>query len=211
MVDRALRLTVRNFWTLFFAVAAVTVPLQLAYATAWHNVIAVRELHADIARFPPLRQVHSVGRSQLHDARLTYWVIVAVELVLLPLFVRAARRVVETDAAGGVPSALDALRGAFARGGGSVLRALARPGPLVTGLAVAVAVGALASAAGHLLIEPVGDDRAFAAVGLVDGVARALAAPFFLVIAALAAWPALSPSRRDREAGPGGANSPGGL
>jgi hypothetical protein len=138
-----------------------------------------------------------VGQSQLHDARVTYWVIVALELALLPLFVRAARRVAEADAAGRVTSALDAWRGALARRGGSVLRALARPGPLVTGVVVALAVGALAAGAGHLLIEPVGDDRAFAAVGLVDGTARALAAPFFLVIAALAAEPPGRPSPRE--------------
>lgn len=212
MVDRALRLTVRNFWTLFFVVGAVTVPLQVAYATAWHNVIAVRELHDDIAQFPPLRQVHSVGRDQLHDARLAYWVVVAVELALLPLLIRAARRVIESDARGELPSAPDAWRGALARGG-SLLRALARPGPLITGAVVALAVGALVTAAGRLLVEPVGDERAFAAVGLVDGVARAAAAPFFLVIAAVAAG---AGGRRAARAGtePGGrgrANSPPGL
>jgi hypothetical protein len=188
MIDRAARLTFRNFWTLFFVVAAITVPLQVAYATAWHNVIAVRELHGDIEEFPPLRQVHGVGQEQLQHSRTTYWVIVGVELALIPLLVRAAGRVLERDAAGEVASAADAWRAALGRRRSrSVIRALGRPGPLLTGAMIALAVGALVQVAGRLAIEPLGDERAFAGVGLVDGVARAAGAPFALVVAALCA------------------------
>jgi hypothetical protein len=187
MVDRALRLVFRNYWTIFFVVASVTVPLQVAYASVWHNVIAVRELHDDIAEFPPLRQVHGVGREQLRESRIAFWAIVAAELALIPLFVRATSRVLEVDGEKGVPSAVDAWRSALSRGRRrTTARALARPGPLITGALLALAVGALVQAAGRLLVEPLSDDRAFVGVGLVDGVARAAGAPFFLVVAALA-------------------------
>lgn len=206
MIDRALRLTFRNYWTLFFTVAALTVPLQVAYATIWHNVIAVRELQSRIEAFPPLRQVHGVGRAQLHEARVAFWVIVAIEIALLPVLVRAARRILEVDAAGGVTQIADAWRGAFARGG-SILKGLSRPGPLITGAAIAVIVGTLVLGGGRLLVEPIGDERAFAGIGLVDGVARAAGAPFFLVVAALASM------RPGTGAPPRGApaNSPAGL
>jgi hypothetical protein len=188
MIERAARLTVRNYWTLFFVVALVTVPLQVAYASVWHNVIAVRELHGDIEQFPPLRQVHSVGREQLRDSRLTYWAIVGIELALIPLMIRAAGRVVEEDAGGELSSAPHAWVAAFSRRHSrTVARALGHPGPLLTGAVVSVAVGALVQVGGRLLIEPLGDERAFAGVGLVDGVARAAGAPFFLVVAALLA------------------------
>ena len=188
MIDRAARLTVRNFWTLFFVVAAVTVPLQVAYASVFHNVIAVGELHGDIEQFPPQRQVHGVGREQLGQARIAYWAIVAAELALLPLLVRAADRVLERDERGAITSAPGAWAAALSRRRTrSVIRAVAHPGPLLTGLIVAVIIGALVQAGGRLLIEPLGDERAFAGLGLVDGVARAAAAPFALVVAALLA------------------------
>ena len=188
MIDRAARLTFRNFWTLFFVVAAITVPLQVAYASVWHNVIAVRELHGDIEDFPPLRQVHGVGREQLQQSRVTYWLIVGAELALVPLLIRATSRVLEQDAAGEITSAPEAWRAALGRRRSrSVVRALGRPGPLLTGVLLAVAVGALVQVAGRLAIEPLGDERAFAGVGVVDGVARAAGAPFALVVAALVA------------------------
>lgn len=197
MIDRAARLTVRNFWTLFFVVAAVTVPLQVAYASVFHNVIAVRELHGDIERFPPLRQVHGVGREQLSQARIAYWVIVAAELALLPLLVRAADGVLERDERGEIPSVPGAWAAALSRRRSrSVIRAVAHPGPLLTGVIVAVIVGALVQAGGRLAIEPLGDERAFVGLGLVDGVARAAAAPLALVVAALLA--------RGARAAPGG-------
>jgi hypothetical protein len=187
VIDRALRLAVRNYWSVFFAVAALTVPLQIAYATIWHDVIAVADLHDDIAAFPPLRQVHGVGREQLGDARLAYWVIWAIELAALPVLVRVTRRILDADAGGRLPSAADGWRGAFTGSGRGLVRALARPGPLIVGAALAALVLYLVRSIGGLLVEPLADERAFAGVGLVDGVARAAAAPFFLVVAAIAA------------------------
>ena len=178
----------RNYWSVFFLVASVTVPLHLAYATVWHNVIAVADLHEDIEAFPPLRQVHGVGRTQLSQARIAFWILWAVEIALLPLFVRATRRILEVDAREGVPAALDGWRHALTRTGtGGVVRALSRPGPLLVGAVVATAVFLLVTGIGSLLVEPLGDERAFAGLGLVDGVARAAAAPFLLVVAAVAA------------------------
>jgi hypothetical protein len=182
MVDRAFRLLVRNYWSIFFVVAAVTVPLQIAYATIWHDVIAVSDLHADIEEFPPLRQVQGVGRTQLDQARLAYWVLWAVEIALIPLFLRATRRVLETDARGGVASALDGWRAALTRRAGGGLR-LGRPAAVVAGAAAATLVFVLLGGIGSLVVEPLADGYAFAGVGLAEGVARAAAAPFLLVTA----------------------------
>src|ERR687884_2313848 len=96
MLDAGLRVAIRNFWTLFFIAAVVTVPLHLVYAFRYHNVIAVRELIPQIERFPAGRHVHLVGPRQLHHARVGLWILDAVELLLLPLAVRAARASIET-------------------------------------------------------------------------------------------------------------------
>jgi hypothetical protein len=195
MIDRALRLLVRNYWSVFFAVAALTVPLQVAYATIWHDVIAVADLHDDIEAFPPLRQVHGVGREQLGNARVAYWIVWAIELAAVPLLARVARRILDVDADGGVPSARDGWSHALARSGRAITTALAKPGPLLVGGALSLGVYVLLRALGGMLAEPLADDRAFAGVGLLGGVARAAAAPFFLVVAAVAAG--------GRRAGPG--------
>lgn len=184
MIDRAFRLLVRNYWSVFFVVAAVTVPLHVVYATIYHDVIAVADLHADIEQFPPLRQVHGVGRSQLDHARLAYWIVWAIEIALIPLFLRATRRVVEADISGRVAGAADGWRGALSRRrDGAALGAPAGPGPLIVGAAVTAVVFMLVSGIGSLVVEPIGDDRAFAGLGLAEGIARAAAAPFALVVA----------------------------
>lgn len=200
MVD-PFRPLVRTYWSVFFVVAAVTVPLHVAHATIWHNVIAVTELHGDIEHFPPLRQVHGVGRTQLGQFRVAYWVILAIELALIPLFIRATKRILEVDARGGVTGALDGWRAALSRGqAGNAVRALGRnPAPFLVGAAVAVVVVYLLGGVGGLLVSPLGDEREFAGRGLVDGVARAAAAPFFLVVAALVA---LGPPRGSSPARP---------
>ncbi|HEY7876479.1 MAG TPA: hypothetical protein VIG64_15295 [Actinomycetota bacterium] len=187
MIERAFRLTTRIYWSVFFLVATLTVPLHVLYATIFRNVIAVSDLHADIEAFPPLRQVHGVGREQLGHARLAYWILWAIEIAALPLLVRAARRISDVDAKGGVPSAADGWGHLVSAGAKGILRAFRRPGPLLVGLAIAAAVYALTRTIGGLLVEPLSDDRAFAGVGLVEGVARAAAAPFFLVVAVVVA------------------------
>lgn len=189
MLDRAFRTLVRNYWSVFFLVAAITVPVQIAYATIWRHVIAVSELHPAIEGFPPLRQVRGVGVAQLDEARLAHWIVWAVEIALIPLFLRATQRVLAAESSGDAPTARDAWRGAFAGGQGiGAARTLARPGLLLVGAAAAALVyGALVTFAG-MVTELLPPGQRFAWVGLAGGAARAAAAPFFLVVAAGGAW-----------------------
>ena len=136
----------------FFAVAARPFPCRSPYATIWHDVLASPTSH-DIAAFPPCLGARS-GREQLGDARLAYWVIWAIELAALPVLVRVTRRILDADAGGGLPSAADGWRGALAGSGRGLVRALARPGPLIVGAALAATVFYLSRAIGGLLVEP---------------------------------------------------------
>lgn len=194
--DRAFHTVFRNFSTLFLLVAAFTVPLHLAYSFAFRNVIEVSELHAAIQRFPPHRQVHSVGREQLTQSRLAFLALTGVEIALIPILVKATQRVIEVDAGGGVPTVADAL--SHARGSRGTVRKLLshRMGTTVAALAIALVLGFLTERTGLLLVEPLGDRLAWAGVGLVRAISRAIGAPFFLVPAAMKA--ALDPTHRTR-------------
>src|SRR5687767_1406913 len=110
MVDRAFRAALRNYSTLFLLVAVVTVPLHLLYSIVFQNVIETRELHAVIETFPDARQVRSVGRSQLTQARFGLALVTLIELAVLPFLARAGRRVLQMEEAGRVPSVGEALR-----------------------------------------------------------------------------------------------------
>jgi hypothetical protein len=185
MLEAGLRNTFRHFWTFFFIVAGVTVPLHLIYVFVFHNVIAIRELAPQIALFPNARQVHFVGPPQLHDARVGLWVVDAVEIVLLPFAVRAARTVVQMDEKGEVPTALRAWRD-------SVRRQTARFLPtfdwaLLAALVIGAVVGVLADAIARLIAEPIGTNWSFVVLGLAQGSARAAGAAFFLGTAAVSA------------------------
>ena len=187
-MDRTFRLLVRNYWSVFFVVAAVSVPLQVVHATIWRNVIAVSELHADIEKFPPLRQVRGVGVTELHQARVAQWVIWGILIVLLPLFLRATEWIVRADAHGGIPTAAGGWRAAMGQGKGlAALPALSRPGLVAVGAAAAGLVFVLISAGVNALIEPLPAGVTFAGAGLALGATSAAAAPFFLVPAAMAA------------------------
>ncbi len=184
LADESLRATFRHFYTLFLIVAVLTVPAHIGHAYVFRDVVAVADLHRDIEGFPEGRQVQSVGVSQLKAARTSALVLSLVELALVPLMLRAARRAVSADS-----DAVMTVAGAY-RG---VLRSPARKGslrdalPWLAGAALlGIATGLLLRAAGLLLIEPLPDARAFPWVGLVEGTARAVGGAFFLGPAAYA-------------------------
>jgi hypothetical protein len=177
LLDRALRATIRNFSTLFLLVALVMVPLQVAHAYVFRRVIAVSELHPAIEGFPEGRKVARVGPGQLRKARTGYLVIGAIEILLLPLLVRAAARVMAVDRAGGVPTVVGAFAGM--RGSLEVGRLRGLPvGPLVVAATLGITIGWLTRALGLVLVEPLADGAAFSGVGLIEGVARALGGAF---------------------------------
>ena len=111
MLERAFSAAFRNLSTLFLMVALFTVPLHVGYSYLFRDVIEVRKIHSSIEGFPSYRQVKNVGPDELRTARLTYLGLSVLELaLLLPLLARATARVLEVDAAGGVPTIPRALR-----------------------------------------------------------------------------------------------------
>ena len=209
MLDRSLRLAVRNYSTLFLFVIVLVLPLHLAYTYAYRDVFSVTELHPQIENLTGGRKVHGVGPDELRAARLTFLGLSVVELALVPLLARGARAALATDAAGGVSTATGAWRGVFRppgkraenerpaqRGEGSPL------GTVLGALLLAGAVGLLVERIGTLLTEPLADERLWVAIGVLEAVARAAGAPWLLVALALASErrSQADPSARERAA-----------
>ena len=95
---------------MFLVTFVVLMPLHLIYALFFHDVFAVRELHPAIAEFPESRLVRGVGRNDIGQARLWFWLMAIIEVALIPVFLRAARRVLALDEGGRVPDAMTAWR-----------------------------------------------------------------------------------------------------
>lgn len=179
MIERAFARTFRNFSTIFMLVAMVVLPIHLIYAYTFRNVIATSDFHRAIEEMPNYQQVRSVGPPQLDDARLVFWIVAAAELALVPLAVRATRRVFIVDDEGKVPTAPDAWGRALQRQDGRRFR----PGwvvPAVVGVAAAGAAGVLVALIGSSLTGFLSEDWRWTGVGLTQALARATAAPLAL-------------------------------
>jgi hypothetical protein len=178
LTDAALRATFRNFSTLFLLVATLTVPLHLAHAYVFRDVIAVTELHGAIDTFPEGRQVRGVDRAAVASARLSLLGLTAIEIAAIPLLVRAARAVV-TAGEEEVPTVVGAYRSLPTRR--PAARSLRAVAPAVVAAVVfAAAVAWLARLVGSVLVEPLPDARAFVGVGLAEASARALGGAFLV-------------------------------
>ena len=180
LVDRALKTTLRNFSTLWLIVAVVTIPLNLAWGTLFHDVIATREIHADIESLPSGDRVRGVDGEAIERSGYAQLIVLALELASIPLLLRATRRALERDASGHVPTALGAWRG-VGRSSGDRSSAPWRLSVALAMAGFALVVGFLAALIGALLAAPVGDALAWLVVGLTRGAALALALPFLLV------------------------------
>ena len=185
MLDRAFRLTLRDLSTYFLVAAVIFVPLHVVHAFAFQDVIAVSELHGQIAELGENETVRRVGPGDLDMYRLTGLLVLLLEVLTLPLMAAAGGRVLDQRSRGELPS----VRAAWAKGTVhfTSVRSLARPGVLLTASVLAVAIGILARMTGSLIIEPLSDRTAWAGVVLVEAGARSLAAPFVIVPAALIA------------------------
>jgi len=180
LADRALRTTLRNFSTFWLIAAAVTIPLNLAWASMYQDVIATREIHADIEALPPGDEVRGVDGEAIERADRAQLIVLALELALIPILARATRRAIERDASGHVPTALGAWRSAARASDPRTL------GPWKLSVVLpmagfALVVWALGTVIGWLLAAPVADSVAWLAVALTRGGALALALPFLLV------------------------------
>ncbi len=180
MLDRTLRLALRNYVTLFLFVSCVTLTVHLVYLFLFRDVVGVSELHAAIEEFPPQRQVRGVGHRDLDSWRVGNAVVTVIEIALVPFLAKGAARVVEQDEAGEVPTVTEALA-ATAKRGYRWFPSLREAGPLLVSTALGLGVWWLVRRTGLLLIEPLGAGSRWAAVALVEGAARAAAAPFVLV------------------------------
>lgn len=185
MLDASLRLTFRNFATLFLLVATVTVPLHVGVAFAYRDVVAVSELHPAIDEFPPKRRVRGVGPPEMGAARRAVTVVTIVELALLPVAVGAARRVLEARAGGRLEGVVDG----WAHGLAALTRrsTAGRAGPLEVG--VGIVLGVVTGYSLYRMGVPVVDATPpavrFGPAGLLEGAARAFGAPFVVVPLAL--------------------------
>jgi hypothetical protein len=199
MLESALQATFRNFSTLFLIVAVVVFPLHLAYGLTFRDEIAVREVHPEIAELPSDRRVRGVGPAEIDRARMAAYAVWLVEIALIPLFVRAARRALDATERGDVATVADAWRGAFGRD----------PRQWVSGGPAAVAVGAgmallvllMIEVSGLLLTDVLPDGPRFAGVVVVDTLARASALPFVLTPVAVGRAPRTARARPAAGAG----------
>jgi hypothetical protein len=180
VLDRTLRLALRNYVTLFLFVAAFAVAIHVVYLFLFRDVVGLAELHDAIREFPPSRQVRGVGHADLDAWRIGNGVVTLIEIALVPFLAKGAARVIEQDERGEVPTVGAALTATMKRGY-RWFPSLREAGPLLVTVAVALVTWWLVRRTGLLLVEPVGRDSAWAAVGLVEGVARAAGAPFVLV------------------------------
>ena len=186
LLDHALSTTLRNFSTMFLIVAAVTVPLHLAYAALFRDVLALSEIHVAIRQLPPAQAVAGVTANDVHRAEAAYLALAALELLLIPLLWRATSRAIDLDLAGRLPSATEAWRlrrveraPLQAPGGNAAIMVTAS-------VAIGVVVWVLAERIGLLIAEFLPARWFFVGAGLARGLSLALAAPFPLVAAVLA-------------------------
>jgi hypothetical protein len=192
LLDKTFATTLRNYSTLFLVVAFVTVPLHLAYSLLFRDILALSEIHAAIEQLPPAQPVGGITADDLERARLAYLALCGLEVLFIPLLWRATDRVVALDRAGRLPTATEAWRLRDVPRGDQ--EAEGRPAVTVAAaLSFSFVVWLLAERIGGMVIELVPDRLLFLGLGLVRAVSLALAAPFALVAAVLAA------RRRHRE------------
>ena len=176
LLDDALRVTLRNFSTLFLVIFIVLGPLHLVYAFVFHDVLALRELHPAIADFPANRQVRGVGRDALAQARIWSWVVAVVGLALTPLFLRVGSHVIAMDERDEVPTASEAWRRARAQA--ATERSGYRIGTIAAGVAIGVAIALLTQETLMVVSDLVPDSAAFGVIALAQSVGRSAGGAF---------------------------------
>lgn len=179
MIERAFARTLRNYSTIFMVVAVLTFPVHALYTFVFNDVIATRDFHEAIETGPASRKISGVGPDQLGQARIAFWVITLGELALLPLAVRATRRVLLVDEEGGVPTAPDAWKAALSPGVPH-LSDRTPGGAVVLGVAAGVAVGLLVYGIGSGVSAFLPEDLRWVGIGLSQAAARAGGAPLAL-------------------------------
>ena len=178
-LDRTLSTTFREFSTLFLVVFVVILPLHLVYGWLFQDVLAVRELHPAIADFPTSRQVRGVGQADVTNARVWFWIVIALEIALLPLIVKVCRSVLDQARRGEVTSVRTALAAIRQRRDVAVSRP--DPGTWLPALVIALLIAAVAEVTLRNIADFVPDDVAFVALALATAAARSCGIPFLAV------------------------------
>ena len=187
MLDRVLRRTFRCYGTLFLFVLSVTLPLHLAYTYVFQDVFTVSELHTQISRIHGKRQVHGVDKGDIRAAQTGILVLAALEVALIPLLATGARRIVERDRAGQLPTVVDAFRHLrLPRRASPDRQAVGRSGVILLAAVIGALAGLLVERIGLIVIQPFNGESAFVAIGSVQAIARAAGAPFLLTALAVA-------------------------
>jgi hypothetical protein len=181
LLDRAFHRALHSFSTLFLIVAVLTLTLHLVYSVLFRDVIALSELHLEISSLRPNVVVQGVGPRDAASSETFFWALTALEVLAIPLLVAATHRVIQVDERGGVPTVPDAYSHVSEVRSRFSLR-FVRSGwaAVLLGAAAAFLIGYLFERAGLLLTEVLPDDWLFVGAGVVRGLSRAVAAPFFL-------------------------------
>jgi hypothetical protein len=180
MLDRAARSTVRNFSTLFLICLVLLLPLEIAYGFLHKGAIANHEIRPFIVDLGEGTKIQGVGSPEFESAERNRVILTVIEVALLPLFIAAARRAIERDRLGELPSATDAYVHGLAPpriGPAPPARAVGAVG-LAALFAFVLAFAALRG--GGLLVDLFPDRFRFVMLGLVEASARSLALPWFL-------------------------------
>ena len=190
MLDRALAKTFANLSTLMLVALVFAGPIHLVHAFVYRNALAVQEIRPEIQAFPEGRQVRGVSKGDLDQECNVLLLALGLELLLLPLVIRAARRVIEIDDEGGVPTVRSAWGGVKATGTGRF-----RVGPVT----VAAAIGAACAYLIWSITDQIADMASADVAWAVFGLGRALAVGMFI---ALTAGTAGASTSRERAAAP---------
>ncbi|MGI8775065.1 MAG: hypothetical protein ACR2KQ_08665 [Actinomycetota bacterium] len=177
MLDDSYRAMLRHFGTFFLVPAVVIAPLHLAYAFAFREVIALGELHSAIEALPRGADVRGITGSDIATARLVFWGLVAVEILLVPIFAAVTRRAMKAEEGERIGRILGYWQGLRdEKGGGHPPTGVLVPAVLITGM-----IAILASQVVAPLVQVVPSSLAWAVAGLGATTAHCLAAPFLLV------------------------------
>ena len=179
LLDRAFRVTFRNFSTLFLLVATLILIPNLIYGWVFRTTFTLHDLHPFIEELRFGRQQSNIGSKDLDTWRTIGYLVTGLQVVIVMLLTGATNRVVAVDEEGGVPTVTGALRHPHASGLGLRWN-LGEAATVLGGLAVGVVVAFLAARIGSMAVEPLPDEVNFAAFAAVTAASWGLGAPFFL-------------------------------
>ncbi|MEA2451456.1 MAG: hypothetical protein QOG04_166 [Actinomycetota bacterium] len=172
MLDSALGKTFASLSTLVLVACVLTLPIHVAHAFVFRNVLAVQEIGPEIQAFPEGRQVRGVAKGDFDAERNWLLILLGGELALLPFVYRASRRVITVENEGGVATVRDAWTHLGSQHGGFIL------GPVLIGAAIGAVCGWLVWTIGKVIADMASADLTWAVVGLSRAAAVALVFAF---------------------------------